>query len=370
MMTLLFLLTLCLLFTGSPQLRYTLPTDGSYMAPERTRMINGIFMVLMILRHTTIFGFDRSVQPIDQPFHHYIDHPLHQCIVCIYFFFSGYGIMFSLQRKGKEYLHKLITKRFISLYIRFAVAAFLACLLYACIDGDWHGHGLRFLKAVTLVKGWWFIQFSLFLYLLTWLSFRCCRFCPDSPFRIYTAIALLGMLIALMVSFLCPYYESWSLDTEWCFPAGMLYFMLRSQAERLINATHLPALLWGAALVLSSLWVENHYGFFLRSCEWVLGCPIRGASILHLHYTSALACIFSVGITWFFAGITWQRVPRPLIWLGENAFYLFLFQYVSIRFFKAVGLNTFCPELGLLCTFIGAVVLSALMKKTLTRIGL
>lgn len=114
MMTFIFLPTLCLLFTGSPRLRYTLPTDGSYLAPERTPMINGIFMVLIILRHTTIFGY--PAQPIDALYHHYIDAPLLQCIVCIYFFFSGYGIMASLQRKGREYLNTLLSKRFLTLY--------------------------------------------------------------------------------------------------------------------------------------------------------------------------------------------------------------------------------------------------------------
>lgn len=368
MLTLFFLFVLGLLFTGSPRLQYTLSTDGSYMAPERTRMINGIFMVLMILRHTTLFGV--PAQPEDAMYCHYIDAPLLQCIVCIYFFFSGYGIMFSLQSKGREYLHSLLSKRFLSLYKRFIAAAAIAYLLYFCINGDWQTQSAKFLQTIILFKGWWFIRVSLYLYVLTWFSFRCCGFSPASSGRTYAAIALLTLSITIMVSMISPFYESWSLDTEWCFPAGMLYFMLRSRAERLINATRLPAMLWGAVLTLAALWVLNHYSLFLRSCEWVLGYPLRGVAILHLHYTSALACIFSIGITWFFAGITWQKVPGPLVWLGENAFYLFLFQYVSIRFFKAVGLNTFSPELGILCTFIGAVVLSALMKKLLTRINL
>lgn len=365
MQTLIFIVMLLLLMTGTPRLRYALPQDGSYMAPDRTRMINGIFMVLMLLRHTTIFGV--PAQPEDALYCRYIDAPLLQCIVCIYFFFSGYGIMYSMQRKGHAYLNSLLTKRFKTLYIRYIAAAAIACFLYACMKGAWCENGIKYLKTLCLLKGWWFIRMSLFLYVLSWCAFTCCGFNPAKRCRTYAAIALLGVTVAVLVSAMQPYYESWSLDTEWCFPAGMLYCMLRERAERWVNATRLPCMLLGAVVTLSALWGVNHFDVFCRAFGRLTGEAMPYSAVVHLHYTSALACIFSVGITWFFAGITWKQVPRPLVWLGQNAFYLFLFQYAVIFFFKRIGLNAFCPALGILCSVLFAVALSAVMKYLFTR---
>lgn len=357
---------------GKPRLLYSLPQDGSYMVPDRTRMINGIFMVLMLLRHTTILGV--PAQEEDALYCRYIDAPLQQCIVCIYFFFSGYGIMYSMQRKGHAYLNSLLTKRFKTLYLRYIAAAAIACFLYACIMGTWYENGIKYLKTVCLMENWWFIRMSLFLYVLSWCAFTCCGFTPGKRYRTYVAIVLLVVMVAVLVSAMQPFYESWSLDTEWCFPVGMLYCMLRTRAERLVNATQLPCMLLGAVVTFSALWSINHFDVFFRLANHaygkLVGFSLPYTEVIHLHYTSALACVFSIGITWFFAGIAWKQVSRPLVWLGENAFYLFLFQYVSIHFFKAVGLNAVYPELGILCTFIGAIVLSAGMKKLFVKIGL
>lgn len=346
-------LCLCL---GKPRLRYTMPTDGSHMNHERTMMINGFFMVLMILRHISIFCC--PVQPEDEWYYIHVDAPMVQFIVCTYFFYSGYGIMYSLQRKGKAYLRQLLTKRFTGLYVRFGFAAAIACMLSALISHDFAVQTHKYLLTMIGCGDWWFIVMSLALYLLTWVSLSAISFSPEHPHRTLIGIFILGVLVAVGVSLLFPFKQTWWLDTEWCFPAGMLFALYGSRLERFIGKARIPSILWGTLLVISSVWALEHYRLFAKAFGWLTGIAIDNFHLIH--YTSALACFFALGITWLFAAVTWERTPAPLVWLGRNAF--FLFQYVPMEFFRHIGLNATHPHLCILLTFVSAITLSALMK--------
>ena len=358
METAIFAAAIFMLLMGRPRLHYGLPTDGSYMSHDRTMMINGFFMVLMVLRHISIFCC--PVQPEDEWYYIHVDAPMVQFIVCTYFFYSGYGIMCSLQTKGRLYLRQLLTKRFTGLYIRFGFAAAIACLLTALISQEFAVQTHRFLYTMVGCGGWWFIVMSLVLYLLTWISFSAITFSPEHPHRSLVGIAILIILIGIVVSLMYPYKESWWLDTEWCFPGGMLYCLYRRKLEYVVRKSRIPCFLWGAALIYASVWALHHFHLFAKAFGWLTGISLGELSFVH--YSSALACIFALGITWLFASVTWERTPAPLVWLGRNAFYLFLFQYVPMTFFRHVGLNASHPQLCILLAFVSAIALSALMK--------
>lgn len=208
--------------------------------------------------------------------------------------------------------------------------------------------------------GWWFIVMSLVLYLLTWLSLTLVSFSPDRPRRSLVAILILSVLIAVVVSLMFPYKPSCWLDTEWCFPVGMVYALYGNRLEILLNKTRIPCSLWGILLVSASLWGLWHFRLFARGFGWLTGVSLGNLSIIH--YSSAMACVFALGITWLFASVTWSRVPRPLVWLGQNAFFLFLFQYVPMGYFRHLGLSAAHPRLSILLAFALAICLAALMK--------
>ncbi len=349
------LLTLCL---GQPRLRYSLPTDGSHMSHERTMMINGFFMALMILRHISIFCC--PVQPEDEWYYIHVDAPMVQFIVCTYFFYSGYGIMYSMQRKGKAYLRQLLTKRFTGLYIRFGFAAAIACMLSALISHDFAVQIHKYLLTMIGCGSWWFIVMSLALYLLSWLSFSLATFSPDNLRRSAAAIGILTILIGVIITLMFPYKTFDWLSTEWCFPAGMLYCLYGRKLEYIVRKSLIPCFLGGAAVIYISVWALGHFRLFARAFGWLTGISLGELGLVH--YSSALACFFALGITWLFASVTWERTPAPLVWLGRNAFFLFLFQYVPMEFFSHIELNATHPHLCILLTFVSAITLSALMK--------
>lgn len=314
-------------------------------------------MALMILRHIPIFCC--PVQPEDEFYYRYVDLPMLQFIVCTYFFYSGYGIMCSLQTKGKLYLRQLLTKRFAGLYIRFGFAAAIACMFTALITGDFSAQALKFLHTMVGCGGWWFIVMSLLLYLLTWFSFMVVSSLPECR-RSFAAIAILFILVAITVSLMYPYKAYWWVDTEWCFPAGMLYCTLRHKIEDMLGKSRLPCLLCGGTLILASVWALNNFHLFAKGVDRLTGLHANG--LCQIHYTSAMACVFAMGVTWLFAAITWERIPAPLMWMGRNAFYLFLFQYVPMHYFRLIGLPASHPRLSILLSFVSAIALAGLMK--------
>lgn len=358
METAIFTAAIFMLLMGRPRLHYGLPTDGSYMSHDRTMMINGFFMVLMVLRHISIFCC--PVQPEDEWYYTHVDVPMLQFIVCTYFFYSGYGIMYSLQTKGRLYLRQLLTRRFTGLYIRFGFAAAIACTFTALVTENFPAQAQKFVYTMIGCGGWWFIVMSLALYLLTWISFSLVSFSPDNLRRSAAAIGILTILIGIVITLMFPYKTFSWLSTEWCFPAGMLYCIHRRKLEYIVRKSRIPCFLWGSALIYASVWALGHFPLFAKAFGRLTGIPLGGLGFVH--YSSALACIFALGITWLFASVTWERTPAPLVWLGRNAFYLFLFQYVPMHFFRDTGLVATHPHLCILLTFVSAIALSALMK--------
>ena len=250
METAIFAAAIFMLLMGRPRLHYGLPTDGSYMSHDRTMMINGFFMVLMVLRHISIFCC--PVQPEDEWYYIHVDAPMIQFIVCTYFFYSGYGIMYSLQTKGRLYLRQLLTKRFTGLYIRFGFAAAIACTFTALVTEDFPAQAQKFAYTMIGCGDWWFIVMSLVLYLLTWISFSLVSFSPDNLRRSAAAIGILTILIGIVITLMFPYKTFCWLSTEWCFPAGMLYCIHRRKLEYIVRESRIPCFLWGSALIYAS----------------------------------------------------------------------------------------------------------------------
>ncbi|MCQ2366109.1 MAG: acyltransferase family protein [Akkermansia sp.] len=353
METAIFTAAICMLLLGKPRLRYTLPADGSYMSHDRTMMINGIFLVIIVLKHLCQNGY--VPQGPDIWLRDSFIYPLFQFIVATFFFYSGYGIMASIRKKGDAYIHDLLGKRFLRLYLNFAVAAFISCAAMATFYMAPMAAAEKFALSMVGMGGWWFIVMTLALYLLTWASFRLC-----GTQRPWCAIVLLAVLTLALCIALFPYKEQWWVDTELCFPAGAAYFILQPRTDALLARTRLPISLIGAGVTalaivgLSHLLHLNYYVSYLLQLEPEINIPLRKVLL-----TQALAIVFAVGVTWFFAGISWQRVPRFLKWFGGTAvFAVFLWHFIPIRLSCHLGLNTACPPLHVLAVFLSAILLA------------
>lgn len=357
METAIFIAAMLTLFLGKPRLRYSVPTDGSYMSHDRTMMINGIFLVLIVLKHTCGIGQIVGYEPegIDLVLKDCLIMPLRQFIIATFFFYSGYGIMCSIRKRGDAYIHDLLCVRFLRLYLNLAVAMLV---VYAISPGFFqHPLGAAkdyLLNVLGLTPNYAFIIVTLALYLLTWVSFRVCG--TQRPWLAIGTFFCLTMAFCLAI---LPYKPQFWVDMLPCFVGGTAYCMLQQRIDRMLSGSRMPVSLLGAAAVAVAMVGITHIpacNYYIS--QWLHIDPDAHRSLHFLLLTQAFAIPFAVGVTWFFAGITWQRVPAFLKWFGGPAvFSVYCWHFTPIIQFCRMGLNSSHPSLYVLAVFLCAILL-------------
>lgn len=266
-------------------------------------MINGIFIWIVFIRHMR--GYDIDVSGMELLVAKGTG-LLGQCCVATFFFYSGFGIMTNLQRKGKSYALQLITRRFPMLLLHMTIAV---CLFWGL--QTLYGKQYDLTQVLSSFIGWsslgnsnWFIFVSLTSYLAA--SYPLFRKAGDSAVAICTAFLLLCFI------FLVRHRGSWWYDTCLCIPAGMLFCIWRPVIESTIAKLRVSAWIWGLLLVPFSLFLYN----------FVPWPP---------YYDNISAILFAFGVTLVFSCIRLRKIPRFLCWSGGTAlFYLYIFQRIPM----------------------------------------
>ena len=220
--------------------------DNGYLSKEQTGAINGFFVLLVFLRHTvdyiTLGSWDGVFGAVNTG--------LDQLIVVPFLFYSGYGIMCSIRRKGQSYVSALPRHRLFTVWYHFALAVAMYLILALCMGKD---YGVtRILLSFT---GWdsignsnWYIFATLVMYLFTWLSFTVFR----KDHRL--AAAMLMVLAVGYILLMRRFKGIWWYDTALVYPAGVLYGLYREQIDRFLQKkAYMPWLalaLCGAAFLL------------------------------------------------------------------------------------------------------------------------
>jgi hypothetical protein len=103
-----------------------------YCSPKNTNTINAIFSILIFLSHAgTYVKLDGT---LDAPYFE-LRSFLGQLVVVTYLFFSGFGIMESIKKKGMPYIKAMPKNRFFKLWYHFAIVILLYTLVSVGIMG-------------------------------------------------------------------------------------------------------------------------------------------------------------------------------------------------------------------------------------------
>lgn len=138
-------------------------SNTEYLSKESTTAINGIFVFLVFLCHA--IGYVKVDPEIDVQWttmHSYMG----QLVVVPFLFFSGYGIMCSIRKKGDPYVKGMFKKRFLSLLLHFDLAVFLYFLLNIIFlkkDYSLADTLLAFLTWTSIGNSNWYIGAMLFI---------------------------------------------------------------------------------------------------------------------------------------------------------------------------------------------------------------
>lgn len=273
--------------------------NTEYIGKEQTNAVKGIFIVTVFVRHIIPYmhkaGFDFSYwgDNLCQK----IDKSMGQLIVVMFLFYSGYGVMESIKKKGEAYVDSMPRKRILKTLGNFDIA-----ILFFIIAGLLVGREFNLADTLLAFTGWtsvgnsnWYIFVILLCYTAVWVSFKYSRW--------WMSIILTSLAIVI----LSLTKNTWWYNTMLSFPAGLVYSKYKPQIEQYVHSRY-----W------SSLIVCLFSFLFLFKVQFeAFGVRDNLMSIAFAAFFVILSMKIKVG-------------NKALNWLGKNLFPLYIYQRIPM----------------------------------------
>lgn len=306
--------------------------NENYLSISTTTCIKGFFVFLVFLSHSRQYvEYNNSIDILYTIF----QNRLGQLIVCMFLFYSGYGIYESIKKKGKDYINKLPKNRILKLIIHFDIALIIYYLL-SFITGT--KYGLR--QIVLSLIGWesignsnWFIFAILVCYAVSYICFKIFKNNKLSLISV-TLFSLAYILIMRRVK------PSWWYDTILCYPLGMIFSYYKTWIENKLLNTNL-----------------KYYILLILTCA-VFCIFIKYQNIYTLLLNSMVFSILVVLVT-----VKIDINNGALMWLGKNVFNVYILQRIPMTLIS--HFFNFSPYIFVLISFIMVIVVSILFDKLL-----
>ncbi len=286
-----------------------------YMSPDETTAIKGIFILIVFFSHFNSYvDFELKSDLIYENAVNIIG----QWMVTLFMFYSGYGIMEQIEKKGNGYVRALPSKRIAGLIFRFDIAVVLFVAIKLLLNEK-----IKPMKLVLSFIGWesmgnsnWYIFDILLLYAVTYIAFR---FIKDKRYNAAGAAAVtvfcLGYIVFLAKT---DIKQVWWYDTVLCYCAGMFWSLWRKHFEKYIssNAVIYVAVLvmLAAASIVTKKYDEN--GF---------------VNILSMLCFTALVVVATMRVRFY---------NKVLLWCGKHLFEIYILQRIPMKLLGKVELMT------------------------------
>lgn len=331
MLILLLIYFAVVLWGAKPHLKQS---NSQYISIENTTAIKGIFILMVFYSHfnSYIALTDSIYDTVYIKFFRFIG----QAMVALFMFYSGFGVMESITRKGTDYVLKMPKNRIFKTLINFDFAVLLFLVLRVVFKQT------TTLKQFALsLVGWdslgnsnWYIFVILLLYLLTFLVFAVIR--KQTEFARFSAVFVFtGTLLAIIgLTYYFNIKPGYWYDTALCYALGMGYSLVRKTAEKIINKNLFT---WGLFLVLSG----------------------AAYTILKGHHIF-IECIANVFFAIFVVILTMRITLKNkiLTWCGDHLFEIYILQRIPMIIFQNIGLARFNTYLYFAVCVVTTIVLS------------
>ena len=295
-----------------------------YMSVEKTMSIKGIFILIVFFSHFN------SYVTFDSPVEHYyvkIFKYIGQAMVTLFLFYSGYGVMESIKKKGMGYVHKIPVTRILGTYFRFDIAVLIFIIVQTIL-----GKTFPVQQYFLSLTGWdavgnsnWYIFAVVAAYLITFVSFEFSHLVTKKAsvqtFNYLAAIFVtLGCLSYIFILAFFKLKDGYWFDTIIIYACGVWYSLLNDKLEKIINkniAVYIVCFTGSAAAKLY---------FLLNSGDSFVHTE------LYMVFFTAFVVIMSMRVSFH---------NRILMWCGKNLFGLYIMQRIPMIIFKAVGVADF-----------------------------
>lgn len=270
-----------------------------YLDKDCTTAVNGVFILWVFLRHVQDYiGVDRIDRVWADKLFFAVDDFFGQRIVVLFLFFSGFGVMESLSKKGEAYLRAMPRSRILTTLLNFDIAVIFFMLADSLV-GKSLGVGqiaFSFVAWDSVGNSDWYIFAILSCYAATFLAFYFKRLRPWGEWL--TFIIVVGVALLLQC-----YKGSWWYNMILAYPFGVIFSRHRMKIEAELKKHYL---FWIIVAVLVSC-------FFKRLPIHLGGIEKNSSSI-----SFALLCVLM---------LMKVRVHNPVLeWLGAHLFPIYIYQ--------------------------------------------
>lgn len=305
--------------------------NKEYLSLENTNIIKGVFVILVVFKHSSQYIHLSGVY--DDPYLS-IEFFMGQMIVSMFLFYSGYGIMESISKKGFSYIKSIPTQRFIKVLVNFDIAVLLFLIVDIII-----GKNYEVQTTLLAFTGWenignsnWYILAVLVLYILTFVSFFLIKWFDNKPMHFVYVIILTLLSMAFVYFEMKMGKESWYYNTIILFPFGCWYSLLKTKIEAIVQKNDFMYSIT-AAIVMIGLFISyTHKGDY----------GIWGYSVWGVFFTMSIV-MFTMKFSF---------KSTLLSWFGNHVFSVFILQRIPMMILHHMGIAAEHKYFFIIITFI------------------
>lgn len=305
--------------------------DG-YMSRQQTQMINGIFIILVFMRH-----FNQYVQlgsVIEVPFL-YLNKILGQLIVTTFMFYSGYGVMTSIM-KEHNYVNRMPRRRIFKTMLLFDIAICLYVVMNVClnIEMTWKQIILSFVGWEGVGNSTWYIFAILMMYSFTYIGFRISR--ND----LIKGLLITTFFIAGYILIIRKFKDRQYYNTVFCYAFGLWYAIAKKKIDSKILHNNNWWIAWGGAAIAFAICA------YCRDVNLILN------QFYYLLFVLVIV-LLSMRI---------KLDSSTLLWCGQNLLGLYILQRIPMILCKEWKF-TLNPYLSLFVCIVVTIVLAVAFRK-------
>lgn len=307
-----------------------------YIEISRTTSVKGIFVILVFLRHYQQYI---ELNGNYDAFAKWFDGNLDQLLVTLFLFYSGYGVMEGIKKRGVAYKNSFPQKS-IKLLLHFDIAVLLYLLL-GLIEGNVYPIKnvlLSFVCWESIGNSNWYVLAVIFLYLFSFVAFSICKEKPMLSASILTVLCI-GYAYVLAI-----WKGGYWYNTILCYPLGVFYSIGREKIEKFVMKNDIFYYL--TMLIMAVC----YYMCFTR----------RG---IELYFYFGWTIFFTILVILVTMKIRFDN--GFLQFLGSHVFSLYILQRLPMSFLKHYGHMGEHPYFYFILSMMGTIVLALLYDKAI-----
>lgn len=293
-----------------------------YISKEQCNCIKGFFIVIVFCRHIWPYlakvGYDFT--RFGDEIFRIIDANMGQLLVVMFLFYSGYGVMEQIKRRGTVYVSEIPIKRLLPTIANFDVAIllFLAVDILFCHDYTMQDVLLAFTGWTSIGNSNWYIFVILCCYFSTYLTYI--LFQQKIISRLQFGGGNLLIIILIHAILLCVKQLYWY-DTIYTYLLGAFYSLYKHEIECVLIKRYRISL--GLILV-----------FFVLFSNLQLNLKGMVANMRAICF-ALLIVLLSMKV---------QINSKALEWLGKRLFPLYIYQRIGMIVLSEVGEEKFIED--------------------------